>query len=163
MPPPKSEPRQDEIKRCICTLEQPCVTHSFFLAPAPISEQPLPYCTYSIRATIRESGSFSPHTGRTSNVRTMDSAYVFPPYASALDFSARDVPSLKITISFIIIRLESALSSDSSSNCGKNARNPFNARIWQRKERQTDQRPMMVRPGSHNSVPYSPHPIPPLT
>ena len=31
---------------------------------------------------------------------------------------------------------------------GKNARNSFNPRIWQRKERQTDQRPMIVRPGS---------------
>ena len=58
------------------------------------------------------------------------------------------MPSLKIRISSIIIRLESSLSSDSSSNCGKIARNPFNARISQRKERQTDQRPMIVRPGS---------------
>ncbi len=73
---------------------------------------------------------------------------LIPPYAPELDFGARGMPSLKIRISSIIIRLESSLSSDSSSNCGKIARNPFNARISQRKERQTDQRPMIVRPGS---------------
>jgi len=53
-----------------------------------------------------------------------------PPYARELDFGARGMPSLKIRISSIIIRLESSLSSDSSSDCGKNTRNPVNARIW---------------------------------